>query len=157
MSVFTDWFTGVFKPKQPIVIPATPVVVPVPAAGTAKIKIEHYNKNTRSWRVQDVPFASSSEVNIATATNRAVFKLRVTVLEGKLTVQSATCNGPHNPTITRFMRNQEFTTGTTFPVDCSLGAQTVNNPGRHDQVNYGVFTKELGQIIQLSAVVSYPQ
>lgn len=103
-----------------------------------------------------VPFASSSESK-ASRMNSFYFRVRVNVQEGPLTITSTSCSGPHNPRITEFDRTHRvFPTGSSFIVECRMGPQTIQGSrGHHDQVNWGVFTEELGQIIQLSTVVTY--
>jgi hypothetical protein len=161
---FLDWFLGlVSKPVVPA--PVTPIPAPIPApteplpalpvAGAPVIKIENYSRSMRRWMVMPVPFASSSEV-WASKLGCVFFKVRVTVLEGSLTVTGTYCNGPHSPTITKFSRNQVFAVGESFIVECYIAPSTVKTKEANAQVNFGLHTLDLGQIIQLTALVMYP-
>jgi hypothetical protein len=155
MSSFLDWFLR-RKPAvvvPPDIAPVTPIPPPAPtAAGT--IQIEDYSRALRRWLLMDVPFRSSAELAVKKIGSGYTFaKVRVTVLSGQLTVTGTSCNGPHKPSINSL--DKIYLSGESFVVECKLGPKTVNNPGHHDQVNWGVRTKELGDIIQLSAVITY--
>lgn len=156
---FLDWFLGrkpavvVPPPVAPITpIPAPPPDVapapipvdtqPAPASGPV-ITIENFSRYLHRWRPMSIPFASSSEVK-ASKLGGVFFKVRVTVLEGKLTIAGTACNGPHSPTITKIRRGTVYLPGESFIVECSMAPSTVTNTSGHAQVNFGVHTAELG-------------
>ena len=101
-----------------------------------------------------VPFTSSSECK-ASRLIAFYFKIRVTVLEGPLTVTGVYAEGPYSPYINHLEGNV-YQTGEAFEVKCGFGeSDAVTKRGDWDQALFGVHTREAGQIIKLSTVITY--
>jgi len=156
---FLAWFTGKLGVGTPVaVVKPAPVLPPAsaPIDGTKpKIKIENHSRTLFRWLEMPVPFASSSECHFDDIEGDS-FTVKITVLEGELTVVGTYCNGPHNPKITKFKKNQVFPAGSVFIVEGSNGKATGQPANKHpQQVNFGLTTKELGQILKLTTLVVY--
>ena len=159
---FLGWFTGKLLGIAPAPAPApapvhvTPAPVPEAAPVALVVRIDHYNKSLRRWMLVDTPFASSSELSAKKLSGSYLFaKVRITVLEGGLTITGTGVSGKHSPKITKFPRNHVLTAGQAVIVECSLGPSEGGSSGHHEQVNWGVHTKELGEVVKLAAVVSF--
>lgn len=82
-------------------------------------------------------------------------EIRITVLEGKLTISGTYAAGPHHPKLTGVRSGQVLQAGQTVTVRCDVDAnKRQQQSGNYGQADFGVYTSELGQILQLSAHVA---
>lgn len=156
--------TGVFT--QPVPKPIPPVVAPgpvlEPTVGTiyerdegTRIKVE-FQYAPGKWRDVGDKLIGSEPLAASKADGRLWRKLRITVLQGELTGIKLSKSGKNNPKIsTPTPLHTVYAKGGVFYVQCSVGPLTVSKKSGWDQANFGVHTKELGQIVQLSAQVMY--
>lgn len=83
------------------------------------------------------------------------FEVRITVVEGTLTITGTYTAGPHHPTLTGVRSGQVLQTGDTVKVRCDVDPdKREQQTGNYSTVDFGVYTAELGQILQLSANVA---
>jgi len=156
MSIFDGIFN--FRPK-PVVTPTpTPVGLPepepvIPASGT-QIKLE--KKVVLLWKETPVPFLGAKEVSLkVTAAARSFYSVRVTVLQGLLTMREPVLTGPNNPSVKGYVKGQIFHAGDSFIVTFWIGPTTKHRQGLHDRSSMGVDTVELKVIATQSADVVY--
>lgn len=158
---------GVFT--QPVPKPTPPVPAPAPTepptdSGT-RIKIERFDRRevvngkvVEHWTEMPVPLVSSEPLFASKADGRLWRQFRITVLKGRLTFTGVSKSGKNKPAISASVPSGRIMqTGGYFLVACSVGPVTAARSGGHDQANFGVHTKELDQIVQLSAQVMYGQ
>lgn len=77
------------------------------------------------------------------------------VIEGQLTIEHVNTNGPWNPKIKGVVEGEVLQTGTKrkITIDCDSAGRVWSSTTGRDQCNFGIFTKELGEILRMSAYV----
>lgn len=105
------------------------------------------------WRTYEPPLAGTSETSVG-STQKTWIQVEIKVLEGKLTISSVSKSGPHNPKITGISAGQVFTKGSTINFSLKIGPRTAGaGPGNFDLSNFKIQTRELGLIVNETAMV----
>ena len=63
--------------------------------------------------------------------------------------------GPHNPKLVGLKNGDVLKAGDVAVVEYYLGPLTAQISSSWDMVNFGIYSKELGQIVKISAQVYY--
>ena len=118
------------------------------------IKIE--KRIGTKWINLSVPLTGVTRVNASKlGTGYRWLSVRVTVVDGTLTISSAKTSGLHSPKLTAPAVGKSFTAGQYFTVSCSVGPLDATHTGSWGLANYYLTTKELGQIVKVAAQVVY--
>lgn len=127
-----------------------PLYLPAPAEQpAARIRIETPLRTISGTRWIEQPGQSLVSMTALPS------EVRITVVEGTLTITDTYAEGPHNPTLTGVVRGQVLNAGDSALVRCDVDPdKRRQQSGLYDIVDFGVYTAELGQILQLSAQVA---
>ena len=127
-----------------------PLYIPAPAEQpAARILIETPLRTSSGTRWIEQPGQKLASMTSLPS------EVRVTVVEGTLTITDTYAEGPHNPTLTGLRHGQVLHAGDTVLVRCDVDPdKRKQQSGNYGVVDFGVYTAELGQILQLSAHVA---
>ena len=137
----------------------TPVPVPEPEPEpTTQIMIEKWlqaGDKSRWLDMGQVPLLSSAPVYKSRIGNTSYnwTKHRITAINGSQTITQVNVSGPDHPKIVGISKGQVLQVGVPAEFDLYVGPATATSGWA--QSNYGIWTKELGEIYRVSAQVMY--
>jgi len=149
--------------KPPVIIKPVPEPIPEPtptSEPTTKIKIETWfgvGDNPRWLDITPValPLLSAKAVRASRLRGKSYkwTKEKITVLTGTLTISDVNFGGPDHPKIKGVSIGMIYQEGESFEVEYWVGPATKTK--QWAMSNYSIWTKELGEIIRVSAQVLY--